>query len=493
MASATKIKVVCRDLAKAPSTNGSAGNSEDKDDGKRKREKSGARCLVKITIKMQGSAGKPKADEADEYQAKLEILDSAKDNDDQNRESRQEKLDLLESADSANRESPQEKLETLDLESADSAEDGNLESLQEKLEAWHRLESADSAEEDNHELETSDLLESADSVEDEDDEDSESQEEPKAKDYLEDKEDLQDEPESSDCPALPDSTSIGQGRAPQQAHDHDGQFDKEIIQDLRVPAATSKDFSWQKLKGRVGIIETIRPWWKRRLGKRSSDMGFVSLKGLVTPEDVIGDESWKIRDLDLPNYWEDPVGFLTGYVSALIGYRWERGGYGDEVRKDVCYPAFNFNIPHEVRDVIGPTIRGMLNEVIRQDRTDARNNLKVLKAGKDARMIQPHEYDLFVDYPDRDVILLEGLFGLFFDVSPMPDLDMKHLGYHFSSSKRGDQQLSNKAELPHSEDAITGNSALQTGKEQKVVQQIWRSKQIQEPQKDSKGIVAVRV
>ncbi|XP_024524230.1 B3 domain-containing protein At5g60140 [Selaginella moellendorffii] len=172
MASATKIKVVCRDLAKAPSTNGSAGNSEDKDDGKRKREKSGARCLVKITIKMQGSAGKPKADE--------------KDNDDQNRESRQEKLDLL--------------------ESADSAEDGNLESLQEKLEAWHRLESADSAEEDNHELETSDLLESADSVEDEDDEDSESQEEPKAKDYLEDKEDLQDEPESSDCPALPDST-----------------------------------------------------------------------------------------------------------------------------------------------------------------------------------------------------------------------------------------------------------------------------------------------
>ncbi|EFJ24105.1 hypothetical protein SELMODRAFT_414893 [Selaginella moellendorffii] len=401
MASVTKIKVVRRDLAKAPSTSGSAGISEDKDDGKRKREKSGASCLVKITIKMQGSAGKPKADEADEYQAKLEILDSpdsAEDNDDQNRESRQGKLGLLESADSANHESRQEKLETLDLlESADSAEDGNLESLQEKLEAWHRLESADSAEpeEDNHELETSDLLESADSAEDEDDEDSESQEEPKAKDYLEDKEDLQDEPESSDCPALPDSTDEHHNKPTTTMDNLTKKSSKTCVSEwFRVlkecqqqPAKTSPGKSSKEESG------SSRPY---TYDGRGSEMGFVSLKGLVTPEER--------RKLEDPR--PGPVGFLTGYVSALIGYRWERDGYGDEVRKDVCYPAFNFNIPHEVRDVIGPTIRGMLNEVIRHDRTDARNNLKVLKAGKDARMIQPQEYDLFVDYPDRDVILV---------------------------------------------------------------------------------------
>ncbi|EFJ35708.1 hypothetical protein SELMODRAFT_405292 [Selaginella moellendorffii] len=183
-------------------------------------------------------------------------------------------------------------------------------------------------------------------------------------------------------------------------------------------------------------------------------MGFVSLKDLVTPDNVLGDKSWKIKELGLPDYWKDPVGFLTGYVSRVIVYsgelegkrdgdviflcgrtpydmyecldremdkndgpyllfgvllsrgfrvtfyRWERPDYGEEVRKDVCDTAFNFNISYEVRDVIGPTIRGMLMEV----RTDAENNLKVLKAGVDTRMIPPDEYDLFVNYPDRDVI-----------------------------------------------------------------------------------------
>ncbi|XP_024532129.1 uncharacterized protein LOC9640026 [Selaginella moellendorffii] len=183
-------------------------------------------------------------------------------------------------------------------------------------------------------------------------------------------------------------------------------------------------------------------------------MGFVSLRDLVTPDNVLGDKSWKIKELGLPDYWKDPVGFLTGYVSRVIVYsgelegkrdgdviflcgrtpydmyecldremdkndgpyllfgvllsrgfrvtfyRWERLDYGEEVRKDVCDTAFNFNISYEVRDVIGPTIRGMLMEA----RTDAENNLKVLKAGVDTRMIPPEEYDLFVNYPDRDVI-----------------------------------------------------------------------------------------
>ncbi|EFJ31451.1 hypothetical protein SELMODRAFT_408062 [Selaginella moellendorffii] len=185
-------------------------------------------------------------------------------------------------------------------------------------------------------------------------------------------------------------------------------------------------------------------------------MGFVHLKDLVTPQDVLNDRSWKIKELGLPNYWDDPVGFLTGYLSILIRnsgefkgtrdgavvllcgrtpydmyhcldkemnkndgpyllfgmllsrgfrvtfYRWERAGDGEGVRKDVCDKAYNFNISAEVRHVIGPTIRGMLNTVYTGPYVD----LQVLKSGVDTELIQPEDYDLFADYPSRRVILV---------------------------------------------------------------------------------------
>ncbi|EFJ15217.1 hypothetical protein SELMODRAFT_423058 [Selaginella moellendorffii] len=84
------------------------------------------------------------------------------------------------------------------------------------------------------------------------------------------------------------------------------------------------------------------------------------------------DEKLEQVDHDRESYVLYGVLLNRGYRVSF--YKWERHPDGT-VTKVVCHTIYTFRRPYEVREIIGPTIRGMLNEV--QDNSE----LEVLEGG----------------------------------------------------------------------------------------------------------------